>query len=569
MKRPLKLRSEILFNLVVIVIFSMLLLSLMGLIFFRNLIAKQLKDEHNLYAGGIESFFRMSMKGHPGNEMNFLLSSYLKELQALGSGIAFKLFDLSSDNPRIVFSLENSGKIDSVLEDKLKEALLDGKTSTKVEYSNILGLVKKLEGIETFVILKQSRVKSYIVLMTGGQLKDTGFHTAKAMMMVYTVIFALIFLVFGYVLLSRSVVRPLEKIAYEASSIAKGDLETVIETASQNEIGELARAIRSMTETLISNQRKLKDNLSNLERLNRALNDAQMEIVRTEKLASVGRLSSGIAHEIGNPLSAVIGYVGILKKGSSGEGLELLTRSENELQRISRIIRQLLDFSRPAKPEIKQCNLNVCIQNSIDGMEATGKLNGVDVTFLPDPGIQEVLIDENQLRQILLNLLMNATDAIKEKHKKGGGLIKVAAEKTVTRKLKMDSFFIFNKGRRKEDANDMFSVKGRMKGRKDDPPDARLFKHRSDPLGLPRFLFDENEDLIKITVEDNGIGIKPEDIQKIFDPFYTSKEPGQGTGLGLYMTVSSVEAIGGYIDVASSFNEGTLFMLLIPARGFC
>jgi len=442
------------------------------------------------------------------------------------------------------------------------------KVMTEVDFSKFFLFFNKFKSIETFIPVAFDLSNKYIICISGGERnEEASFRRVKIMVIVYTALFALVVLVFGYIILSRKVINPLEKISKGAFEIAGGRLNTDISVNLPNEIGELANSLQKMTEKLIANQNELSAKLYEVNNLNRALHEAQMEIVRTEKLASIGRLSSGIAHEIGNPLSAVLGYVEILKKKiKEKDDNDLLIRSGEEIQRISKIIRELLDFSRPIIPDIKEIDLKESLSGAIENLRDVGALKNIRVSLEPSGDIAKVLIDEGQFRQVMVNILKNSTDAVFEKYRGNvGGEIFINISISSLKELdELRSVFMRNLDKRRDDPPDKLFLGERLTQRKSDPPDAKLFKKRGKTkFGYPKFLFDEEEKFIKLTVEDNGAGIKREDLQKIFDPFYTTKEPGKGTGLGLYMTLNIVDAMGGYIDVISEHGKGTLFLVLL------
>src|SRR4030066_470141 len=149
--------------------------------------------------------------------------------------------------------------------------------------------------------------------------------------------------------------------------ISEGDFNQTIEVTSRNEIGQLISSFNRMIEQLKENQENIKEHLESLELANRKLKQAQEELIRTEKLASIGRFAAGVAHEVGNPLGSILGYTSILgQEGvSREESKDYLKRIEKEIERINRIVRELLNFAKPSKFEIQEVDLNQVIQNAL------------------------------------------------------------------------------------------------------------------------------------------------------------------------------------------------------------
>lgn len=231
-------------------------------------------------------------------------------------------------------------------------------------------------------------------------------------------------------------------------------------------------------------------------------------------MASVGRLSAGIAHEIGNPLGIVVGYLELLKQEhiSTDEKKEYLIRSENEINRIHTIIRQLLDFSRQSNGDLVEVSVHELIEDVIQMIQLQPVISNIHLKRKLSAERDTVVADPDQLRQVFLNLMINATDAISFSEKKSAG--ELIVETCILSNLDMDSI-------------------------------------------------DQNPTL-KIMYIDNGIGISETDLDNIFDPFYTTKEPGKGTGLGLWVCYMIIEGLGGKIEPTSKEGEGTCVVLHLP-----
>ncbi|MBI5892444.1 MAG: HAMP domain-containing protein [Deltaproteobacteria bacterium] len=340
----------------------------------------------------------------------------------------------------------------------------------------------------------------------------------------YAFLDSILIIIFGAFLIHKSVIRPIKALDITAKDIADGNLDKRAAVAAGDEIGSLALSFNAMTD-------KLKSNINMLERMNRELVAAQDDLLRSEKLATVGRLSAGIAHEIGNPLGAILGYINILQKGIADktEEKEILNRLDKETSRINVIIKEFLALSRPSERQgiigrgQSAANVNKVIDESIKSIRAVAFKDNFKIELNLENGLPFAKIEADKLEQVLINILLNAKDAMHN-----GGLIKIetglaniAAKEPVHR--------------RQSDISDM------------------------DVLSLRK-----GKEMIGIKISDTGCGIKKEDIGKIFDPFWTTKDVGKGTGLGLTVSLGIVQTYGGDIKVKSEADKGTTFEILLP-----
>jgi two-component system NtrC family sensor kinase len=358
---------------------------------------------------------------------------------------------------------------------------------------------------------------------------------------------AIILVAFGSFLLSRVLVKPLQGLVQLTQKISEGDFNEKIEGSSTNEIGQLIASFNRMIERLKANREELEDYVTSLEVANKQLKQAQEELIRTEKLASIGRFAAGVAHEVGNPLGAILGYTSMLEKGQiePGESKDYLQRIEKEIQRINRIVRELLDFSKPSKGEIREVEVNKVLENTLSLLSYQKSFRNVETQLDLHPDLPRVLADESQLSQVFLNMMLNAVDAMPE-----GGILRIQTEPHVVEDAFADQFQRHFAPRRRGDPveSDYFRV------RKPDPLSAILAK------------FSRGDLLAKIRISDTGTGIKKEDLKRIFDPFFTTKSPDKGTGLGLSICLRIVESVGGVIRVESEGGQGATFEIYLPGR---
>jgi two-component system NtrC family sensor kinase len=320
----------------------------------------------------------------------------------------------------------------------------------------------------------------------------------------------------GFYLLHRSLVRPINRLVKRAEEFKEGETFFLTPTSGQNEFGKLSRALNLMLRGLEESKAELKTSVTSLEEANVELRQAQEEIIRSEKLASIGRLASGIAHEIGNPIGIVLGYLDLLK----GNGLDkeeksdIIDRIGEEIDRVNRTIRNLLDFSRPSKGEVKEVSVHRTITDMLDMLKPQPMMADVALTFDKGADRDTVLVDPDKLKQVFLNIVMNAVDAMEAGQASHGASQKVLSIRTEL------------------------------------SPDARSEK--------------KNGHRVHINFIDNGPGISTEEIHRIFDPFYTTKEPGKGTGLGLSVSLRIVEDMGGDIKANSEQGTGTTVTVILP-----
>jgi PAS domain S-box-containing protein len=226
------------------------------------------------------------------------------------------------------------------------------------------------------------------------------------------------------------------------------------------------------------------------------------QLIQAEKLAAMGQMLAGVAHELNNPLTAILGVTELLR---DGEGVQENTKRQLELthrqaRRAARIVQNLLEFSRPAAPQKKPLDVNTLIERTLQLQDHSLRRNNIQVDFQPQPDLSAVIGDANQLIQVFLNLISNAEHAIREVRETGRIQIRI----------------------------------GRIGGH------------------------------VSITVQDDGVGVAQEALPKLFDPFYTTKRPGGGTGLGLSICMSIVREHGGSIDVETLPAGGSAFTVYFP-----
>ncbi len=330
--------------------------------------------------------------------------------------------------------------------------------------------------------------------------------------LVYILINTLILTVIGFFRLTRQIFRPLDRLINVADNYQAQEPVLFSGSGKYNEIKVLSASLNLMVQRIEHDKGVLKQTIGELAEKNRQLKENQRDMVRAEKLASVGRLAAGLAHEIGNPLGVAQGYLQLLGMGGSGdsEQAEYVAKALLELGRVDGLIRQLLDYARTSKGEPERFDVHVLLSELAETLKVQPFLDGVCLGLALQAENCIVFADKEQLRQVILNCLINASDAIKVCKKKGEGTIFLTTS-----------------------------------------------------LAVP-FTPGDNPYLLQIAIEDNGEGVSPELLDTVFDPFFTTKEPGSGTGLGLSVSLALIESMGGSIRLQSEVGAGTIVQLLLP-----
>ncbi|WP_437812118.1 ATP-binding protein [Sorangium sp. So ce1078] len=326
----------------------------------------------------------------------------------------------------------------------------------------------------------------------------------------YTGVVALALLVFAYIAMTRLVVRPIDALSQAARRVAGGARDLEVPGDGARELGELGASLALMTGRLRADEESLRAKIAEIERYAADLKSAQERLVRSERLASVGRLAAGLAHEIGNPIAAILGFQELLLAGglTPDEEREFVERMKRETERIHKILRDLLDFARPAAGGAGQAgeepsgSVAEGIEDVVSLVAPQKAFRAVELVRDVAPDVPPVPLSHGRLVQVLLNLLLNAADAVP----RAGGRVVVRASR------------------------------GAGGG-------------------------------ARIEVEDNGPGIAEAVRETLFEPFITTKEVGEGTGLGLAVCRGLVEAAGGSIGVERGAEGGARFVVLLPGAG--
>ena len=242
----------------------------------------------------------------------------------------------------------------------------------------------------------------------------------QKVLFIYSVINLFVLTMAGLYLILNVSVKPVQKMVRRAEEFRDEDDFFFLYGRHDNEFDRLSKALNRLLKRVSEDKEKLLAIIRSLEKANIDLKQAQKEVVMAEKLASVGRLSSGIAHEVGNPIGIIIGYLELLKQKNipDDEKNEYIKRAENEINRVNGIIRQLLDFSRPSEGKLEIVSVHEVIEDVAEIIRFQPFMSGIDLKISLEAEKDGVLSDPNQLKQIFLNLIINAADAISSSENK-------------------------------------------------------------------------------------------------------------------------------------------------------
>ena len=334
---------------------------------------------------------------------------------------------------------------------------------------------------------------------------------SQHILLIYALINTVVLTMLGIYRLNKITVKPIQRLVKRAETYRDLDDNVFLLEKEDNEFSQLSKSLNRMLMHLSQDKDKLQDSVHSLEKANRDLEKAQHDLIRAEKLASVGRLSAGIAHEIGNPIGIIKGYLALLNDDTipPEEKADFIARTEHEVERIHSIIQQLLDFARPSGKEQAVISVHGILMDLEEVCCFQPTLACIRIQLRLEAHRDEVRGNAQQLRQVFLNLVLNAADAVRDSDTEGELAIQTAL---------------------REMANP---------GEKDQ---VHL---------VVRFI-------------DNGHGISDESMTNIFDPFFTTKAPGKGTGLGLSVSFTIIEGLGGSIKAEPNDDGGTCMTIMLP-----
>jgi signal transduction histidine kinase len=387
---------------------------------------------------------------------------------------------------------------------------------------------------------------------------DALIQRNEQLILLNLVLQGLVQLAVGYVLMTRLVVRPLQTVGAATHRVAQGDYQAgQVEVQASNELGRLADDFNAMVRQLQAQRLQTEEQLEQLQEANEELAQAQQSLIRSEKLATVGTLAAGVAHEVGNPLAAVLGYVELLRDGGldPDDARDLLKRTEQELARIDRTIRELLDYARVKQAQQALQPLGPSVDSAVQLVRGQPRLRGVEIECALPADLPWVWIDEGRLQQVLVNLLLNAADAMPEGASKRRITLSAKTELVPTRPARRPT------GSQAPDAE---GRPGRLSTSELGGGLGSEAGSQARPARRPTG--EAERAFVVLEITDTGPGIAPEVLPKIFEPFFTTKNPGKGTGLGLAISQSIMASLGGELSVRSQVGQGATFALRLRCR---
>ena len=340
-----------------------------------------------------------------------------------------------------------------------------------------------------------------------GMLERPYIDTAKRVMLAFTIMASLcvvLLLVILYFSTTR-IINPLQKMVVATQEIARGDLSHEVKVNSKDEIGYLADSFNKMTADLKTANEKLvewgKTLEKKVEERTKELAEMQAHLFEAEKLASLGKLAAGVAHEINNPLGSILIYSHLLLEDADKKSphYENLKKVVKETSRCKDIVKSLLEFARPKEPEMSLININEIVETSLSIMERQVLFQNIRLKKMYASPLPKIVADSAQLQQVFINIILNAAEAMN-----GNGVL------TLSSSLSKEGSYI------------------------------------------------------EVKFSDTGPGIKEEDKKRLFEPFFSTKEVGKGTGLGLAISYSIIQKHQGTIEVKSEAGKGSTFTVKIP-----
>ncbi len=435
-------------------------------------------------------------------------------------GVSSRVQKLIVDDSTSCLRMKSGEKIYSLIPSCVKNDVLDSLLSQSASSGN---KIHKFTGVGWEILTTTSKLlvavpvqKDDNAVSAIGMSRDLlpfyqELRSHVKVALIYILINTVILAVVGFFRLSSLFIRPLDRLVKLAESGSDRDGMILFESDDGDEFAKLTRSLNRMIKRIAADNEKLRSSVQSLEKANKELEHNRQEMVRVEKLAAVGRLSAGLAHEIGNPLGIIQGYIGMLGRdeGTGDEKIEYLVRIESELDRINDLMQQLLGFSRFGEKQSHIFSVHQVLSDIIELVRIRGQLKAVRFVERFQAENDLLTANSDSLKQVFLNCFFNSIDAIEEKGDRGEILVE-----TENRQNNLD------------------------------------------------------ETVLAVSIIDNGKGIEAENIDKIFDPFFTTKEVGRGTGLGLFVSHTILENLGGRMRAESESGDGTRIIIeLIIGKG--
>lgn len=373
--------------------------------------------------------------------------------------------------------------------------------------------------LRTELLVNLGVVTSAVALLVGviiALLADADFERTAAALVTLWAGSTAVFVVFGAHVVRRHVLEPLDALSAEAERLASGRLPAEVPAFETAEFEALAGSYRRMAEALL---------------------DVQSQIVRVEKLAGLGSLAAGVAHEVRNPLGAIGTYLDLLRR--HGADPELAAAMRAAIERIERTVQGLLSYAQP-DASTSLAEVNAAVEASLEFLGSQALLKQQRLTVRLQPDLPGVAVSRHGLEQVVLNLVINACQAAP------GGVLVVST------------------------SGETYEPRHRLAHRQSEPDSAEgpRTRHVRDGRWVIRPCRTDvppGTRGVLLCVADDGPGVAEKDRERIFDPFYTTKAPGEGTGLGLAIVARTVHEAGGTVWVDRAREGGAVFKVFLPA----
>lgn len=346
--------------------------------------------------------------------------------------------------------------------------------------------------------------------------QPTIWERLNGLLLAYMVITGFVLLLGVYFLVTQRIIRPLDELSHAARRVTSTDRPLTLPHPRSREFEELNQSLQSMTDKLLREEAALRQQITEVETRTQQLRSAQAQLIRSERLASVGQLAAGVAHEIGNPIAALLGLQDLILQGglTPAEQEEFVRRMRKETERIHRIVRDLLHFAR-SKPSPTSgpasANVHHALTETLGLLEPQPAFRELTVVAPTNADVPDVAASHELLVQVFLNLLLNAANACPPT-----GTVAI---------------------------------------------ETRRWRAPEDDTAL----------YVEIVVQDDGPGVPPELRDTLFEPFVSGKDVGEGTGLGLSVCRNLVEDVATEsglphvtIELDQAFTSGARFVMRLP-----
>lgn len=459
-------------------------------------IMKAVMPTHNYLVMGLD----------PKEEANFSLLA--KQADLLFNQLGALKFDREEELRRFNLAKDKFNQV---------KALAQQIFSLKLPYGNpdAGALMEEMDALTESALLDLDKFEAVALDEHSEALEKVDFISKQSLnIFIGAVVVALLGLFFLAIFIPRLISRPIITLHQSAELIGKGNFSQRIHLRTGDELEGLADEFNRMTEHLQLSyaqlEEKVKERTSDLQKVNQELKETQARLTQSAKMAAIGQLAGGVAHEINNPLIGVLNNVQLIKSEveqkrvfSLGEFKEVLDIIENSALRCKRITQSLLDFSRTGKRPYQPTNINEVLESTFILVERDIIIKHIKLSKELTANLPLVKVDSNQLQQVFLDIIDNARWALKDK-------------KETELKIKTEASL--------------------------------------------------DEKSVMVIFSDNGCGIPPENLSHIFEPFFTTKKPGEGVGLGLSICYGIIKEHGGNIEIESEGRDrGASFKITLPA----